>query len=173
MTMKATVGGATLALVLLSAAALAQTGPSERPAADPSTGAPSSRASTAAALQFVPIQKAGERLASELRGTAVKNRADETIGSVSDLVLSSDGKVTAILVGVGGFLGIGSSDVGIPFDAVRVTKDKDGANVIRLEATRDELSKAPKYVTVKAKEAESRQQQQTPRNTSPGGGASK
>jgi sporulation protein YlmC with PRC-barrel domain len=51
--------------------------------------------------------------ASQLIGTTMTNILDESIGKVEDVVIDSDGKVVAVLVGVGGFLGLGETTVAI------------------------------------------------------------
>jgi hypothetical protein len=38
-----------------------------------------------------------------------------------DVLMDRDGKVTALIVGVGGFLGLGEKDVAVPFNAVQPT----------------------------------------------------
>ncbi len=43
----------------------------------------------------------------------------DNIGNINDLVISSNGKIDAFVVGVGGFLGIGEKNVGVPFDTSR------------------------------------------------------
>jgi putative membrane protein len=60
-------------------------------------------------------------LGSDLRGTAVYGSNNEKVGNVSEIVLSRDGQLVALVVGVGGFLGIGEKDVAIPFKALEIT----------------------------------------------------
>lgn len=55
----------------------------------------------------------GDWRASKLIGTTMTNVLDERIGRVEDVVIDSDGKVVAVLVGVGGFLGLGETTVAI------------------------------------------------------------
>jgi hypothetical protein len=64
------------------------------------------------------------------------------IGEVRDVLLSSDGKVTALIVGVGGFLGIGEKDVAVPFNAIK-HETRDGKVYLTMDATKDELKAAP------------------------------
>jgi sporulation protein YlmC with PRC-barrel domain len=59
-------------------------------------------------------------LGSDLRGTVVYGANNEEIGEVNEIVISRDGQVVALVVGVGGFLGIGEKDVAIPFKAVEI-----------------------------------------------------
>jgi sporulation protein YlmC with PRC-barrel domain len=53
--------------------------------------------------------------ASKLIGTNVVNTANETVGEINDIILSKDGKAAALIVGVGGFLGIRERDVAVNF----------------------------------------------------------
>lgn len=156
-----------LALVsMLSTAAWAQQPPGGSTApSSPPTDMPAAAAPTGAP-RFIAMQQPSEKLASEIRGLTVKNNSDESVGNVSDLVIGADGKVTAILIGVGGFLGIGASDVAVGYDAVKISTDKNGGRFINLNVTRDMLDKAQKYVTVKA-QADGEKARQS---TTPGGG---
>ena len=50
---------------------------------------------------------------------SVYDPGDNKIGEIMDVLLDRDGKVTALIVGVGGFLGMGEKDVAVPFNSVR------------------------------------------------------
>ena len=54
-------------------------------------------------------------MASKLIGTTVVSTNNESIGDVNDVILDRNGQVMAVVVGVGGFLGIGEKDVAVPF----------------------------------------------------------
>ena len=108
------------------------------------------------------MQQGNERLGSELKGLSVKNSADETIGSISDLVIGADGKVSALLIGVGGFLGIGASDVAVPFEPANLSADSNGSRIYKLNVSRETVEKAPKYVSVKAKSDAEKARQPAP-----------
>ena len=54
--------------------------------------------------------------ASKLVGATVVNSADESIGKIDDLVVNPQDKVTYAIVSVGGFLGVGSKLVAVPFE---------------------------------------------------------
>jgi sporulation protein YlmC with PRC-barrel domain len=60
---------------------------------------------------------AGQMMASDLRGSNVYGANNEVVGDIKDILLERDGRVAAIIVGVGGFLGIGEKSVAIPFQA--------------------------------------------------------
>lgn len=50
----------------------------------------------------------------------------EDVGDVDDLLLDSEGRVTAVVTDIGGFLGIGAKTVAIPFDTLRVMQGREG-----------------------------------------------
>ena len=100
----------------LSRAAAART---EQPARLPTTTAAIDKST----LTEMP---AGELKAEDLIGTTVYGANDENIGEISDIVLSQDGKVDAIIIDVGGFLGMGEKPVAIGFDKLAFMTDKDG-----------------------------------------------
>ena len=51
---------------------------------------------------------------TNLRGTRVYGANNENIGEINDVLISRTGKVAAVIIGVGGFLGIGEKDVAVP-----------------------------------------------------------
>ena len=67
---------------------------------------------------FVTVEPTGSWRASDLEGKEVYDTTGENIGSISDVLLSEQGEVLAVLVGVGGFLGIGEKDVAVSMDAL-------------------------------------------------------
>jgi sporulation protein YlmC with PRC-barrel domain len=66
------------------------------------------------------------------------------IGTIDDVLLDKSGKVTALIVGVGGFLGAGEKDVAVPFTAVKNEKKND-KSYLTLDATKDSLKAATGY----------------------------
>ena len=74
----------------------------------------------------------------------VYDPSDNKIGDVKDVLVSADGKVTALIVSVGGFLGIGEKDVAVPFAAVK-QKTKDSKPYLTLDTTKDALKSAPGF----------------------------
>ena len=61
----------------------------------------------------------GDWRVSKLVGLSVYNNANENIGSINDLLTDKSGSIKAVVIGVGGFLGIGEHLVAIPFDQVK------------------------------------------------------
>lgn len=83
--------------------------------------------------------------ASKLIGGSIVNAANESIGDVNDLLISPDGKIASVIVGVGGFLGIGEKDVALSFDTLSLTKDNNGNTVIMSKATKASLESMPPW----------------------------
>ena len=63
--------------------------------------------------------KDGEWRASKLVGLNVYNQANEKIGDINEVILDRSGKVAKVILGVGGFLGMGEHDVAVPFDKLK------------------------------------------------------
>jgi sporulation protein YlmC with PRC-barrel domain len=83
--------------------------------------------------------------ASKIIGAGVTNSADEDIGNVSELIIDEDGQIVAIVVGVGGFLGMGQRDVAIGWDDVsKSSSDKDELE-LHVNLTRESLGAAPEF----------------------------
>ncbi len=59
-----------------------------------------------------------------------------------DVLLDKSGKVTSLIVRVGGFLGAGEKDVAVPFDTVRVTNKNNNKWYLVMNATKDDLKSA-------------------------------
>ncbi len=57
--------------------------------------------------------------ASKLVGLSVYNDSNESLGSINDLLTDKSGDIKAVVIGVGGFLGVGEHLVAIPFDKVK------------------------------------------------------
>jgi sporulation protein YlmC with PRC-barrel domain len=66
------------------------------------------------------------------------------IGEVMDVLVSPDGKVNSVIVGVGGFLGAGEKDVAVGFSAIKRTT-KDNAIYLTMNTTKNELQSAPGF----------------------------
>jgi sporulation protein YlmC with PRC-barrel domain len=98
---------ALLTATFLSSAAFAQTG---SPAAGTTTG-------PAAAMngQFVTEQTTTEFRASRFVGLTVYGADNEKIGAINEILIDATGSAKAVVIGVGGFLGIGEKNVAVPF----------------------------------------------------------
>ena len=93
-----------------------------------------------------PTQEAkGPWLASAFMRSSVYNMAGERIGDVNDLALDESGKVMAVIIGVGGFLGIGEKEVSMKLDEIKRMVHSDGKTYFTVNATKDQLKAAPDY----------------------------
>lgn len=90
-------------------------------------------------------RQAGEMRASELIGTTVRNDAGDSIGDINEVVLSKDGKVAAVVIGVGGFLGIGEREVAVAFESLRLSMDNNQDPAVTLAADKQMLKSAPEW----------------------------
>jgi len=145
-------GLATGLLLAGSSLVLAQTSPApEAPPAAKPTEPPAAKtteptaAKTTGARQLWYSRQADEMRASKLIGATVVNAANETVGDVNEIVLTKDGKVAAIVLGVGGFLGMGEREVAVNFDSVRMNRDKNNNTVLTVNATKESLKDAPAW----------------------------
>jgi sporulation protein YlmC with PRC-barrel domain len=66
------------------------------------------------------------------------------VGEIMDVLVSPDGRINALIVGVGGFLGAGEKDVAVSFNAVKQTT-KDNKIYLTMNTTKDALKSAPGF----------------------------
>jgi sporulation protein YlmC with PRC-barrel domain len=69
---------------------------------------------------FITKPGQGAWRVSDLQGKAVYGTEGESIGDISDVLISQDGSVNAVIIGVGGFLGIGQKDVAVDMSALQL-----------------------------------------------------
>jgi sporulation protein YlmC with PRC-barrel domain len=84
-------------------------------------------------------------LATSFIGSAVYTSKNENIGDINDLIFDDKGAIQAVVVGVGGFLGMGEKDVAMPLSKITVTRDENNAIKLQVQATREELDGAPAF----------------------------
>src|SRR4051794_31583387 len=116
----------------------------------PSTSSSSAAATTTGKATFIHQQTSDQFLASKFKGTDVIGADDAKIGDVSDILFDKDQKILAYVVGVGGFLGIGSKDVAIAPSSFQPVPGKDTTSMkLRLSMTKDELKAAEAFEAYK------------------------
>jgi sporulation protein YlmC with PRC-barrel domain len=74
----------------------------------------------------------------------IYNKAGEKIGSVKDLMIGSDGRVQAVVLNVGQFLGLGDRDVAVPLTAIDIDRRPEGAR-ITIDVAKETLQSAPPF----------------------------
>jgi uncharacterized protein YrrD len=132
---------------VISTAVMAQT---TTPVTPPINTPAVSPASPAIADPFYSMQLTPANWRStELVGKPVYSRQDERIGEIDELILSSDGRVVAAVVGVGGFLGMGERKVAISFPAMKMARDANAVTKISVDLSKESLKAAPVYTMPK------------------------
>jgi hypothetical protein len=107
--------------------------------------APTSSFAQAKTQNFVTVQPAGQWLASQFIGQPVTNEAGESIGNINDLLFDKSGRVGNVVIGVGGFLGIGEKNVAMAYDALSITADANGKRVVQIAVSKAQLQSAPDF----------------------------
>jgi hypothetical protein len=80
----------------------------------------------------------------------------DDVGEVNDVILGRDGQIKAVVLGVGGFLGMGEKNVAVPMQDVKFVRNGDGPNdyFLVVNANKDVLTNAPAYVSLDEKAAQ-------------------
>jgi hypothetical protein len=79
---------------------------------------------------------------SKIVGSTVVNDADETVGTVDDLIITPTGQAPYVIISVGGFLGMGTKYVALPFTALKMTVNK---KITLPGGTKDALKALPEF----------------------------
>ena len=95
--------------VLLASVAFAQT---PTATSDNANMKPAAASDTSSSFQ-------GDWRASKMAGLSVYNDKNESLGSINDLLTDKSGDIKAVVIGVGGFLGVGEHLVAVPLDKVK------------------------------------------------------
>lgn len=154
----------------------------QSPPAPSTTPSPSQKAPAATPAPMAkPVkglviqQSEGTLLSTELVGASVKVGDQAKAGSVIDLVFTKDGKIEAVVLGVGGFLGLGSRNVAIKYEDVTIAME-GGKPTVQVSAQKIDIEKAAPFKTLADMQAEkdaekARQERpapgQAPRPTAP------
>ena len=142
---------------VLPFAALAQTSTPATPATPPAAqdgtmtnqnnahgGMADSPRMTQAGDPFVQVPNQGAWRVSDLEGKTVYGSEGENIGEINDVLVSQDGGVNAVIIGVGGFLGIGEKDVAVQMSALQLgpgmTQDEANAAAAKSPAVSGETT---------------------------------
>jgi len=83
--------------------------------------------------------------AEDLKGTDVISPTGQKLGDIDDFVLTGDGKVDAVVVEFGGFLGIGTKHVAVAYDGLKFMIGANNERYLVINVTRDQLNAQPDY----------------------------
>jgi sporulation protein YlmC with PRC-barrel domain len=112
----------------------------------PSTATTGQQAQTTGGAKIIASQQSSQWLASKFQGTDVVGSDDKKIGDVNDVLFDQNGQIQAYVIGVGGFLGMGSKDVALAPSAFTVVKgDGSNADKLKLSMSKDELKQAQAF----------------------------
>ena len=169
-----TISYAALALFIASvpASVLAQNAPAKDPAVQPpavvlpdATAAPDAVAKEnppAPVDGQIILQDKATFLASAIIGGSVYSPSNESVGDVNDLVIKPTGEIEAVVVGVGGFIGIGEKNVAIALNRFTMEPTEDLASTkLVLNATKEELQAAPAFKSAYVQKLDQEYEQQT------------
>src|SRR6266516_3609642 len=70
-----------------------------------------------------PSSFQGNWRASKMVGLSVYNDKNESVGSINDFLSDKNGNIKAVVIGVGGFLGVGEHLVAIPFEKIKFVNE--------------------------------------------------
>jgi sporulation protein YlmC with PRC-barrel domain len=98
-----------------------------------------------AEAKFSTVTK-DEMFSSKLKGLNVYNQKDEKVGEISDLAIGKGQQVQAMILSVGGFLGVGEHYVAVSPSSLNVKYDKDKDTWrATMNTTKDQLKAAPEF----------------------------
>jgi sporulation protein YlmC with PRC-barrel domain len=123
----AKLASATILLALVATAASAQQ-------SAPRAGGP--------AAQIMPSVPSNAVTVTHWYKQNIYDPSDSKVGEIMDVLIGRDGKVDALIVGVGGFLGAGEKDVAVPFNSVQVTTKDNNKYYLVMNSTKDALKSA-------------------------------
>ena len=97
-----------------------------------------------AEAKFSTVSK-DEMFSSKLKGLSVTNQKDETVGEITDIAIKNH-DVDALILSVGGFLGMGERYVAVSPSSVDVRYDAKNDNwLASMNTTKESLKSAPEF----------------------------
>lgn len=92
------------------------------------TAAPTTTTPAAAPVTASDSSYNGNWRTSKVVGLNVYNDGNESLGSINDLLTDKSGNIKAVVIGVGGFLGVGEQLVAVPFDKIKFVNEPVATN---------------------------------------------
>ena len=124
------------------------TAPADKTAAAPAApdaSAPDQTQTAAIDKSTLTEMPVGEIRGDDLKGTTVYGANDAKVGEIGDVVLTPDKKTDAVIIDVGGFLGIGEKEVAVGMDNLKFMTDKDGNKYLYTTFTKEQLEAQTAY----------------------------
>lgn len=107
-------------------------------------------------MRIYSVEENYDRFNEDYQAQADEEKDWDDIGEVNDVILGFDGSVKAVILGVGGFLGIGEKDIALPMEQLKVVREQDDADsyFLVVNANKDVLTNAAAYENPYADQAE-------------------
>ncbi|ERP93784.1 hypothetical protein Q669_02720 [Labrenzia sp. C1B10] len=107
-------------------------------------------------MRIYSVEENYDRFNEDYQAQADEEKDWDDIGEVNDVILGFDGSVKAVILGVGGFLGVGEKDIALPMEQLKVVREQDDADsyFLVVNANKDVLTNAAAYENPYADEAE-------------------
>jgi hypothetical protein len=124
-------------------------------------------------VKFVASQSADQLVFSKFKGTDVVGPNDESIGGVNDLLFDKSGKILGVIVGVGGFLGIGQKNVAMDMSAFQIVPASSGGSAPTANSRSDDptnIKLKVAWTKEQVQQAPDFQYYKPPSDTASGGG---
>ena len=102
----------------------------------------------------IVLQSEDSMLANDLIGSTVYSPDNDSVGDINDVIVKLDGTVEGVVIGVGGFLGIGEKEVAVTMDQIELASFESGGTRLVLNASRADLEAAPDFKTAAEQRAE-------------------
>jgi sporulation protein YlmC with PRC-barrel domain len=131
--------------LMLAAAVPAYAQSSSSSTSSPSVSSPSTSASSSSTHVTATQLQPGQIRATQMDGSTVYDAQNQKVGDVKDIILDRDGKVAAVVLDVGAFLGIGGKNVAIGMSDLKITQDDNNKPRFTVDMTKDQLKSAQAY----------------------------
>ena len=93
-------------------------------------------------VNTVDYVDAKQLTAEEMLGTSVYGSDRKSVGEIGNVLMTDDGQADAIIIDVGGFLGLGEKPVAVSFESVKFYREDNGGLTVMTPFTEDELENA-------------------------------
>ena len=78
-------------------------------------------------------------------GQDVTNAVGDKLGDINDVLFDGTGRITTVVIAIGGVLGLGEKYVAVPFDAIKISTGSKGERVVTMALSQDSIKQAPEF----------------------------
>jgi sporulation protein YlmC with PRC-barrel domain len=87
----------------------------------------------------------GQIRATQMDGATVYDAQNQKVGDIKDIIIDRDGKVAAVVLDVGAFLGVGGKYVAVSMNDLKITQDNNSKPRFAVDMTKDQLKAAQAF----------------------------